>query len=538
MDSKKTTLNHFTTFAKGKSAEQTRTKLAVIYTRVSSKEQADSNMSLDTQRRVCDAYAEKHGYIIKGYFGGTYESAKNDERVEFNAMLSFVKKSREKISFIIVYSVDRFSRSGANAIFIAEQLKKQGVTVLSVTQPTDTTTSSGNLQQSIQFIFSQYDNEQRKEKCVEGIKQALLRGEWVTRPPLGYDMVRTNGKRQIVVNKTGKLLKKAFQWKLEGLSIEEIRIRLNEIGIKICHQRVSETLRNPFYAGILVHKTLDGAVVHGNQEKLISHEVFLQVNNLLDRNPRGYMYKRENDYTPLKRFLKCDTCGNPLRAYIVKAKNKHYYKCTTKCCKNNRSAEAVHEVFKTILEEFTIGDSQELAQLIRLQMVATFNQCMEGIPDDTAMLTSQFQELENKLHRLEIRFIEEDISRELYVKYSENYRREKEEIKQKLAGLTGEKSNLDSCVEKVLLYASKLSSEWASADYLTKQRLQNLVFPEGIRYNRQKDEYLTTRINSLFLVIACQKQILSNKKSGIEPLNITYQGLVAGSRIELPTLGL
>jgi site-specific DNA recombinase len=538
MNLKNTTLSHFNSFAKGKAAELTRTKLAVIYTRVSSKEQADSNMSLDTQRRICDAYAEKHGYIIKGCFGGTYESAKNDERVEFNAMLSFVKKSREKISNIIVYSVDRFSRSGANAIFIAEQLKKQGVTVLSVTQPTDTTTSSGNLQQSIQFIFSQYDNEQRKEKCVEGIKQALLRGDWVTRPPLGYDMLRVNGKRQIVANKTGKLLKKAFQWKLEGLSIEEIRIRLNEIGIKLCHQRVSETLRNPFYAGIIVHKTLDGMVVHGNQEKVISHEVFLQVNNLLDMNPRGYTFKRENDYTPLKRFLKCDTCGNPLRSYIVKKKNKHYYKCTTKCCKNNRSAELVNEVFKNVLEAFTIGDNQELVHLIRTQMVATYNQIIEGVPDDAALLTSQVQELEQKLHRLEIRFIDEDLSKELYVKYSENYRKEKEEIEQKLAGTTNEISNLDSCIDKVLLYASKLASEWASADFVAKQEIQNLVFPEGIRYNRQKDEYLTTRINSLFLGIAYQKQTLLNKKTGIPELNLSYSGLVAGSRIELPTLGL
>jgi DNA invertase Pin-like site-specific DNA recombinase len=70
-----------------------------------------------------------------GYFGGTYESAQTDERKEFNNMLSFVKKSRDKISCIIVYSVDRSSRSGANAIYIAQQLKQSGVVIFSVTQP-------------------------------------------------------------------------------------------------------------------------------------------------------------------------------------------------------------------------------------------------------------------------------------------------------------------------------------------------------------------------------------------------------------------
>ncbi len=89
-------------------------------------------------------------------------------------MLSFVKKSRDKISHIIVYSVDRFSRSGANAIYIAEQLKEVGITVFAVSQPTDTTTASGSLQQNIQFIFSEYDNQLRREKCMAGVKEKLL----------------------------------------------------------------------------------------------------------------------------------------------------------------------------------------------------------------------------------------------------------------------------------------------------------------------------------------------------------------------------
>ena len=160
----------FESFAKGKKHLLVSTSNCVIYTRVSTKEQADNNMSLDTQRKSCEQFAVKNAYTILGCFGGTYESAKTDERKEFSRMLSFVKKSREKITHIIVYSVDRFSRSGGNAIYLTEQLKKQGVMVHSVTQPTDSTTSSGSLQQNIQFIFSEYDKQLRREKCMAGIK--------------------------------------------------------------------------------------------------------------------------------------------------------------------------------------------------------------------------------------------------------------------------------------------------------------------------------------------------------------------------------
>ena len=97
-------------FAKGKCKEEQDDSIqnCVIYTRVSSKEQMDTNQSLEWQKKFCMEYAIKNKLSIKGYFGGTYESAKSDERKEFSRMLKFVKASREKISFILVYSLDRF----------------------------------------------------------------------------------------------------------------------------------------------------------------------------------------------------------------------------------------------------------------------------------------------------------------------------------------------------------------------------------------------------------------------------------------------
>src|SRR5207244_3640808 len=153
---------------------------------------------------------------------------------------------------IIVYSVDRFSRSGGNAIYLTEQLKKQGVIVLSVSQPTDATTPSGSLQQNFQFIFSEYDNQLRKEKCMAGVKDALIRGEWCHRAPFGYDIVKRDGKRRLVINEKGKLLKKAFLWKAnENLSTEECLLRLQGLGVKIYHQKLTNIFRSPFYCGLI-----------------------------------------------------------------------------------------------------------------------------------------------------------------------------------------------------------------------------------------------------------------------------------------------
>ena len=98
---------------------------AVIYTRVSTKEQAENNASLQTQKKYCQDFAKKKGLIVLDYFGGTFESAKSDERKEFQRMLSYVKRNKE-VDTIIVYSYDRFSRTGPNGAYISQQLLKNG----------------------------------------------------------------------------------------------------------------------------------------------------------------------------------------------------------------------------------------------------------------------------------------------------------------------------------------------------------------------------------------------------------------------------
>lgn len=334
----------------------------VIYTRVSSKEQTE-NLSLASQRKICHGYAEKRSFSVLATFGGTHESASNDERKEFQAMLSFVKKSKVKVSHILVASLERFSRND-NSIWLSGQLRKLRIEIVSVTQPIDTSGPSGQMQQKLLFLFGEFDNQLRKQKCTTGIKEMLLGGDWPARPPLGYDSINVNGKRKIVINAKGKWLKQAFAWKAEeALSYDAIRDRLADKGIKLCRQRVAAILRNPFYCGMVVHNMLEGTVVTGNHEPLISKELFLKVNGLLDQHTHGYTIQEENEHIPLKRFLLCEKCGRALRGYIVHKKNIHYYKCCTVGCKNNRNANILNQRFAELLDVFKLDSGGKLVTL-------------------------------------------------------------------------------------------------------------------------------------------------------------------------------
>lgn len=104
----------------------------------------------------------------------------------------------------------------------------------------------------------------------------------------------------------GKKLRKAFIWKMEGLKNEEIIDKLKAFGVPMYKQQLTKIFKRPFYCGIINHGLLDGKVVEGTHEKLISHEIFLKANGIhLSAPGYGVPDKTENEYLPLKVFTKC-----------------------------------------------------------------------------------------------------------------------------------------------------------------------------------------------------------------------------------------
>jgi site-specific DNA recombinase len=476
---------------------------AIVYTRVSSKEQADHNLSLDVQRKTIEDYAQRSNLKIIGYFGGTYESAKTDGRKEFMRMLEFIRTHKGKVSHVLVYTLDRFSRTGGAAIKLAEELRdKYGITVFAVTQPADTSNPSGVLQQSIHFIFSQYDNQLRKQRAVAGMKEKFDKGIWVTRPPQGYDIIRTNGQRKIVVNEVGKKLKKAFIWKSEGMKNDEILLKLKAMGVKMYKQQLSRIFRKPFYCGIINHGLLEGKIVEGEHEKMISQEVFLKVNNIHINTPGyGVPHQREQDAVPLKVFIKCDTCHKPFTGYVVKAKNLWYYKCRTDGCKCNKSANQMHELFGQLLSRYCVRE--ELIETFASILLEEYHEMNKDSLELEKVLTGQLKELNKKIDDLEeSRYVLKEIKHDTFLKFQTRYNKEMENITEELSKYKQSISNPDEAIKDALLLSSKLPVIWGSSDIGKKEKLQKLVFPEGIIYDRKNVAFRTPKVNFVFGRIA------------------------------------
>lgn len=487
-------------FGKGKlaAANTERGRNVVIYTRVSSKEQADTNQSLEIQKKYCLEYALKNNLNILGFFGGTYESAKTDERNEFNRMIRFVKNQKEGVSKILVYSLDRFSRTGDNAIFISSELKKRGISIVSVTQPIDVSTHSGVLQQNIQFIFSKYDNDLRREKSITGMREKLMRGEWTGGAPFGYSYDRSvAGKEQrILINEKGAILRQAFELKAKGVSNTEITERLAKVGLKLNRKRLTEILRNVFYCGYISHTLLEGHVVKGIHKGIVSKDLFLKANNALaQKNSYGYKQDMKNINLPLRNYVRCAECNTPLTGYIVKAKNLYYYKCNKPGCSCNRSAKVMHSQYLALLKKYQIDT--DLRGLLKEQLLLTYEQLTEADITLTAARNQKIGELKQKLERVEERYAYGEIKDEIFEKVGGKLRAEIEVLANEIENSKNKISNPSKFIDFALKICGNLSELWLSSEYYQKIRLQDLAFPGGILFDRKNDNYRTINVNSI-----------------------------------------
>lgn len=477
--------NQFKLFGKGQKKIVTSTDDCVIYTRVSDAKQMDG-LSLEVQLKASHEYVGKHKLLIREIFGGTYESAASDERKEFQRMISYLKSTRYKISKILVYSLERFSRN-ENSIWLSSQLRRLGIEIISVTQPIDTSNPAGIMQQKMLFIFGEFDNQLRRQKSMAGIREHLLQGEWCASPPVGYDIIKVNRTRRIVANDTGLIIKKMFYWKAkERMPNVEIQTRLKAHKLNYSLRRINEILSNPFYCGKLAHKALEGEVVEGQHEKLISESIFLEANNILSEKKRGVQTKKEIPAIALKRFVRCSGCKLPMRGYIASSWNVPYYKCNTKGCKSNRNAHDLNKQFEDMLDRYKI--KEEHLPAIKEQLLLTFEQHNASLKDAEVGIIRQLTDIDKKLERLEERFILEELTGELYHKYKARFEAEKQNLSTQMSHNRIEMSKLGDFISVALMFSINLSKMWTLGDYTQRQELQNALFEDGIVYDRKEDK--------------------------------------------------
>ena len=504
-------------------------KVAALWTRVSTERQEENNCSLETQERICREYAANHGITIKKHYGGTHESAKTEGQL-YRQMIAEVAKDRD-INIILVYSFDRFSRAGNEAIMTKAYLKSKGVYVISATQPTDPDSCAGEFMENILFLFNQFENSLRRDKAVTGMTACLQRGEWYGKAPLGYDHKKVGKTHILTVNDKGRILKKAFQWKAnEGMGDIEIVKRLAVEGLRIDRKHLNKILHNPFYCGKITHNLLGDEIVEGKQEKLIDEATFSKIQGITHA---GYEHQQETEPFPLKRHVRCSDCGGYLTGYTVKSRGRDYYKCNKKGCKSNHSTERMHQLYCALLNTYSIP--KPLVPILTKVLHKVFREYNQERSDTRTLLLKNKCETEKKLTALKVRFGMGEIDRDIYKATSEHLNSQLTQIDKALQEAERDLSNEKKYIADVIAMSCKLGTLWQEGDFRTRQKLQNLVYPDGILFDKHLGCYRTENENEVFCIFRSisTSYIVEKEKAAKE--NTPLSPYVGMRRLERPT---
>ena len=317
-----------------------------IYTRKSTEEGLDQDFnSLDAQREACEAYiaSQRHsGWIAlpDRYDDGGFTGA-NMNRPGLQKLLQHVQSGQ--VDSILVYKIDRLSRSLLDFARMIDLLEKRGASFVSVTQQFNSATSVGRLTLNLLLSFAAFERELIGERIRDKMAAAKRKGKYTGgTPPLGYDVDR-EAKRLVVNLNEAKLVRHIFKRFLSLGSVTKLARELNENGYttkswvtakgKMREGRLwnkshlYRLLNNPILIGLVSHK---GDTFSGEHEAIIEKALWEKVQKRLADNTQSCPDEtRFKTPTLLKGLIQCGHCGASMGATFARKNGKtyRYYLC-------------------------------------------------------------------------------------------------------------------------------------------------------------------------------------------------------------------
>lgn len=391
-----------------------------IYTRKSSEEGLEQDFnSLDAQREACAAYvlsqASEGWKLLPDFYDDGGLSGGTLERPALQRLLSDVKEGR--IDIIVVYKVDRLTRSLLDFAKLVEAFDEAGVSFVSVTQSFNTTTSMGRLTLNMLLSFAQFEREVTAERIRDKIAASKAKGMWMGgTPPLGYE---PDGRSLRIVEEHAVLVRDIFaryrrlgnvRLVAEELVREGIRSPRRQTangksygGCAFTRGKLYHLLRNPIYAGDIAHK---GKTYPGNHPAIIPREEWDEVQQQLAQNVRGTRTARETSTALLAGKL-FDQSGEALIPVHTSkpctgggtTTHRRYRYYVSKSAHHD-AASSTHDSMRIPAREIEQAVASELAKALADPLALARQLKIDIAPAQYARVTSRLDQLRVELGHL------------------------------------------------------------------------------------------------------------------------------------------
>ena len=304
-------------------------KTAAAYIRVSTADQTE--LSPDSQIKVVQTYAKQHGFIIPKEFiyrDDGISGRHADKRPGFNEMIAASKRQPAPFCAVLLWKFSRFARNQEESIFYKSMLRKNGIEVISVSEPA-VDGPFGTLIERIIEWSDEYYSIRLSGEVKRGMTEKAERGGAVSVPSYGYNII--DGK-YVADPETAPVVKKIFSDYLGGVPLKRIANQLNAAGLKTTrgnpweNRTVEYILYNPVYIGKIRwnpkrrtrrnYDDPDIMITDGSHEPIIDEETFNKAQKQLAETKKRYS-KYEHAEAPahdymLRSLVKCSNCGGSL----------------------------------------------------------------------------------------------------------------------------------------------------------------------------------------------------------------------------------
>jgi DNA invertase Pin-like site-specific DNA recombinase len=316
------------------SDSQKRRLRCAIYTRKSSEEGLEQEFnSLDAQREACEAYiksqkSEGWSALTSRYDDGGYSGGNLDRPALFQ-LLQDIKAP--KIDVVVVYKIDRLTRSLMDFSKIVEVFDAHRVSFVSVTQQFNTTTSMGRLTLNVLLSFAQFEREVTGERIRDKIAASKEKGMWMGGfVPLGYE---AKDRTLVIKVEEDETVRTIFRLYLELGNVRLVEVKTKDLGIRskarfgtkgnapLSRGYIYKILSNPIYAGLIAHR---GKTYQGQHEAIIDRKTWNAVQQRLAANSQKHEIRSKSKEPSLLAGLVFDDTGDRLTPSHAVKKGKRY----------------------------------------------------------------------------------------------------------------------------------------------------------------------------------------------------------------------
>lgn len=427
---------------------------AIIYARVSTKEQEQEGFSIPAQLKLLNEYAAKNSFQVSRVFKEA-ESAKTAGREQFSEMLQYLKNHPE-IKHILVEKTDRLYRNLRD--YVDLDFEKDDKKIHLVKESEILSTESKSHQKfihRIKVLMAQNYSDNLSEEVIKGQTQKAGEGIYPSMAPIGY-VNKIDDHTIIIDPKTAPLIKKAFELAATGqYSIRRLKVDLYKLGLRsarakkeLVKEAMARILRNPFYYGEYEWK---GKRYKGTHKPLISKDLFDQVQLTMGFVQKPRMTKHD---FPFSGTLTCGKCGCSIVAEEkTKPSGKRYiyYHCTNGkgSCEDVTylRQEVIEAAFTKALEDISLNT--QIIEDTRTALLQSSDQESTFRENQVKALTERYRKLESHVSNSYVDKLEGKITADFWEQKTAEWKAEQEQIEAQIKALR--RANTDYMLEGIKL---------------------------------------------------------------------------------------